>query len=85
MYVVKDILEGFEAGNHTVNIMCDFSKVFDCLSHNVLLEKLEYYRIEGVVILLIRSYSDSNINNKPCFYQPDMRGVPQGSVLGPLF
>jgi hypothetical protein len=76
-------------------IFCDLQKAFDCVDHIILLDKLEFYGIEGKFKTLIRSYltgrhqrvvlgniSDSNNSSK---WETIKCGVPQGSILGPLF
>ena len=71
-------------------VFCDLSKAFDCLSHPILLDKLEYYGIRGIPLQLIKSY----LQNRTQFVQINSTmstttsiniGIPQGSVLGPLF
>ena len=67
----------------------DFSKAFDTVKHNILLDKLENYGIRGKALELLRSYLS---NRKQSVFNGDiyseqlnvMDGVPQGSVLGPL-
>jgi hypothetical protein len=76
-------------------IFCDLQKAFDCVNHKILLDKLEFYGIEGKFKTLIRSYLmgryqrvvlgnkiDSNNSSK---WESIKCGVPQGSILGPLF
>lgn len=38
------------------HIMCDLSKAFDCLDHQELLSKLEYYGVAGSAQIFLKSY-----------------------------
>lgn len=87
--VVSDIVEGFERGIHTVLTTCDLTKAFDCVSHEILLEKLRYYGVRGVTLDLIGSYLENrqqcvSAGNNRSTFKLVKHGVPQGSVLGPL-
>ncbi len=73
-----------------INIYLDISKAFDTLDHTILLEKLNYYGINGVALKLMESYLTNctqyvEINNVKSDTLKMMTGVPQGSILGPLF
>jgi hypothetical protein len=70
-------------------------KAFNCVNHKILLDKLEFQGIEGKFKTLIESYltgrhqrvalgniTDSNNSSK---WEVIKCGVPQGSILGPLF
>jgi len=37
-------------------IFCDLQKAFDCVNHEILMEKLEFYGIQGKFSSLVKSY-----------------------------
>ena len=66
------------------------SKTFDTINHEVLFDKLAYYGIRGLALEWVNSY----FSNRSQFVQfndhysgsKNMRcGVPQSSILGPIF
>ena len=72
-----------------INIYLDLSKAFDTLDHSILIDKLEFYGVEGVALDLFKNYLT---NRKQYVEFEDAQsdrlnistGVPQGSILGPL-
>jgi len=76
-------------------IFCDLNKAFDHLNHKILLSKLEHYGIRGTFGALIKSYltekyqrivlKDKTNTINYSNWELVKHGVPQGSILGPLF
>lgn len=87
--LINFISEGFENRNSTLVLFLDLSKAFDCVSKEILLDKLRFHGFRGVVFNLMSSYLT---NRYQCVFHkgklsnmlPVQHGVPQGSVLGPL-
>jgi len=74
-------------------VFCDLHKAFDCINHTVLLEKLKFYGVTGTFYILVQSYLDgryqkvilSHNNGIESTWEKIKQGVPQGSILGPIF
>ena len=83
-------LEDKLRGNKAVrSIYLDLTKAFDTVKHEVLLEKLQTFGIQGTELNWFKSYlSDRKqrckINNNLSEWINCSIGVPQGSILGPL-
>lgn len=83
------ILENIENRLFTLGLFIDFTKAFDSIDHSTLLLKLEIYGVRGTPLALIKSYLAERsqcvcLGNHHSSSLPVSRGVPQGSVLGPL-
>ena len=71
-------------------ILMDLSKAYDCISHELLVAKLECYGLDELSLMLILDYlSNCKQRTKIGFsfsYWFDIIsfGVPQGSILGSL-
>ena len=71
------------------NIYIYLSKAFVTLNHSILLSKLHYYGIRNTALTLLKSYFTNR--KQYCDYKGTSsnmllihKGVPQGSILGPL-
>ncbi len=87
--LINFVTEAFENGESCVGVFADLSKAFDCVSHSVLKSKLEFFGVRGNCALLIESYladrSQQVLHNNVLSSEMIVeRGVPQGSILGPL-
>lgn len=77
-------------GEYAIGIYLDLRKAFDTVNHQILLTKLEHYGFRGHVNKFITSYLTNRwqfteLNSKRSKLHKITIGVPQGSVLGPLF
>ena len=68
----------------------DLSRAFDCVSHEFLLQKLEHiYRFDKLSLKLTKSYLSERqqkvmVGDRMSGSKVIDRGVPQGSIMGPL-
>ena len=67
----------------------DFSKAYDCTPQDLLIAKLECYGIDKIGLSLILDYLSrhkqrTKIGSSYSSWYDIIRGVPQGSILGPL-
>ena len=70
-------------------LLTDLSKAFDCLSHDLLIAKLNAYGFSTVALRLVQNYLSNRkqrtkINSDFSSWEEILFGVPQGSILGPL-
>ena len=69
--------------------LTDLSKALDCLSHNLLIAKLNAYGFSMSALRFVHSYlkdrmQRTKINSEYSSWEEIMFGIPQGSILGPL-
>ena len=81
--------KGIDNGGAFGALITDLSKAFDCLSHELLIAKLEAYGFDEKSLKLIYNYLSNRkqrvkINNSYSSWREILYGVPQGSILGPL-
>jgi hypothetical protein len=89
---VKDfILKKLNEKNYVGAILIDLKKAFDTVDHKILLKKLfsygfKYQSFDWIESYLCNRYQTTKFNDKLSdILKEEAYGVPQGSVLGPLF
>ena len=82
--------KALDEGKEIRVVFCDISKAFDRVWHKGLLNKLENIGIQGSLLLWIKNYLTDRkqrvvIESAHSKWRTIKAGVPQGSILGPLF
>ena len=88
--LVDRVSKEMDIGKTPTNVYIDLSKAFDTLTFDILLFKLKYYGVTDTALDLMRSYLTNRkqyvvFNSCQSDYSEIYTGVPQGSILGPLF
>ena len=88
--VVDDWLYNITDGLHTTVCSFDTRKFFDTINHYILCKKMDKYGFHEDDIDLFRSYLSNRKQIVKCHNEISQMcdihiGVPQGSVLGPIF
>ena len=89
MILVDRITKALSEGQYVVGVFIDFSKAFDTVNHDILLQKLWHYGIRGLAYDWLSSYLNNrfqyvSFDGVESSYCRISCGVPQGSILGPL-
>ena len=71
-------------------ILMDLSKAYDCLPHDLLIAKIAAYGADHSSLRLLHDYLSNRlyrvkIGSGSSDWLKLVLGVPQGSILGPLF
>ena len=74
----------------TEAVLMDLSKAFDCIPHDLLIAKLHAYVLSFDTVTFLNSHfkdrkQNVRINNIFSTFQNILSGVPQGSILSPIF
>ena len=82
----SDLHDALNKHKSIISIFIDFSKAFDTVDPNILIDKLRHYGIRGCVENWFKSYSTgrshfTSYNNSKSTIKPIHLGVPQGSIL----
>ena len=83
------LLKQMDVGNLTGVVFLDFRKAFDSVNHELLLQKLQTFGVQGIELAWFKDYLDKRkqktvIGEAESNWSTILSGVPQGSILGPL-
>ena len=83
------ISQYLDVGKLPITVYLDLSKAFDTINHEILLKKLKCYGFGDAPLKWFSSYSHNRqqyVFFNGCYSMPKTleKGVPQGSILGPL-
>ena len=90
LFLYNEFSRALDEGKEVRTVFFDISKAFDRVWHKGLLYKIESLGIKGNLLLWVKSYLSGRkqrvvINGKESTVLDLKAGVPQGSILGPLF
>ena len=90
LQLLRSWQKSLDKGHVVGTILMDLSKAYDCLPHDLMIAKLSAYGVDFDSLCLLHSYLSNRfhrvkIGEKFSEWLKISLGVPQGSVLGPLF
>jgi hypothetical protein len=91
--LLNEILTAMNSKQMVGGIFYDLHKAFDYINHGVLLEKLKFCGLSGKFYNLVKAYLDGKYqkvilsynNSIESTWEKIKQGVPQRSILGPIF
>ena len=87
--MLEKLKKALDNGQCTGILLTDLTKAFDCISHDLLIAKLNPYGFSYMSLCLIFDYLSgrkqrTKVNESFSTFLEILFGVPQGSILGPL-
>jgi len=69
--LLNNALSTLDKKYYVGGLFCDLQKAFDCVNHDILLAKMEFYGIPGLVNKLMKSYLENRyqrvtVNDTEC-------------------
>ena len=88
--MVDKISTAIDNSEYSAGVFIDPSRAFDTLDHHILYDKLEHDGIRGTALNWFKSYLTNRVqyveyNNAQSKRLSIKCGVPQGTILGPIF
>ena len=91
---METIFDAWNNGKCIAGVFCSLTKALDCVNHELLVKKLEFCGVRGVLLNWFRSYLDDRKQRVHPNLLPSSKilnwcniehGVPKGSFLCALF